>query len=118
MNPDIYHAFKAYADGNARTENLDEVQKYFIAEVLKDFERAGLGLSKEKQARITDFKKKLSELSLAFSHNIAADQSSVKVAPEVLTGLPQEFIDGLKKEGDNVVLGVDGKNHQRLTFNL
>jgi len=111
MNSAIYRAFKAYADGNARTESLDEVQKYFITETLKDFERAGLGLPEKKQVCIKELQKKLSALSLDFSQNIAADQSSITVNLQELTGLPQEFIDGLKKDNEKVVLGTDSPTY-------
>ena len=104
----MYEAFKAYAEGNAKTESLNNEQRYFIEETLKDFKRAGLDLSDEKLAQVRELKKKLQKLSMEFSRTIAQDESSIAVTRDALCGLSDEFIETLKKtEDENYILGVD-----------
>ena len=43
-NKKLYQAFKAYVEGNAKTESLNDEQRYYLQEGMKDFKRAGLDL--------------------------------------------------------------------------
>ena len=107
-SPELYHAFKDYADGNAKTERLSDVERYYVDEELRDFLHAGLALPQDKLAHVKELKKQLGKKSLAFSSNIAADQSNIVVGREALGGLSDEFIAGLKKNDDgNYILGTD-----------
>jgi len=107
MNPELYTAFKAYADGNAHKETLTATQRYFIAETLKDFERTGLSKPSNVQNSIKELKKKLGELEVRFDKNIAADQSAITVDTSELAGLDDDFIATRKQEDGRIKLGID-----------
>ena len=107
MDPELYAAFKAYAQGNALTEDLSDVQRYFIAETLKEFERSGLGKPNEVQEQIKERQKKIGELCVEFDKNISSDRSSIAVDPSELTGMTDAFIAARKQDDGSVVLEVD-----------
>ncbi len=105
-NKPLYEAIKAYAD--TTQEPLSDEQRYFITETIADFKRGGLDLPDDKRAQVAALKKDLSDLSLAFEMNIAADNSSITVAKEDLAGLDDDFIAALKKTDDgHYILTID-----------
>ena len=107
-NKKLYEAFKAYAEGNAKQEDLSETRRYFIDESMKDFKRLGLDLSDEKLEQLKILNKKLMKLVMEFDRNIAEDASSITVTREELKGLQDDFIDTLKQTDDGkYILGVD-----------
>lgn len=107
-NVDLYNAFKAYAENNAVHESLQDDQKYFITESMKDFKRNGLHLPEEQRNRIAQLKKEIGKLELDFSNNINKDASFIVVSRDGLMGLKDDFIDSLQKTDDgNYKLGVD-----------
>ncbi|HEB41451.1 MAG TPA: hypothetical protein ENI08_00335 [Candidatus Dependentiae bacterium] len=107
-NKKLYQAFKAYVEGNAKDESLNAEQRYFLAETMKDFKRAGLNLPDEKLKQVKKLQKELTVLGLAFSRNIAQDNRTIAVPRAVLAGLEDDFIDNLKQTDDGLyILGVD-----------
>jgi thimet oligopeptidase len=107
-NKQLYQAFKAYVEGNAKKENLTDEQRYYLQEVMDDFKRAGLDLPDEQLEKIKLIKKELSKLSQEFDRAIAEDNRTMTVSHEGLAGLDDEFIQMLKKEDDdNYTLGID-----------
>jgi len=96
-NVQLYRAFKAYAEGNAKKENLATDQQYFVDETMADFKRAGLDLPDEQLELAKKIKKEIVDLSLQFDTNIAADDSHIIVERDALAGLDDDFIDSLKK---------------------
>ena len=107
-NVALYRGFKAYAQGGAKEEQLDDEQQYFITETMEDFKRAGLDLPAEKLEQIKKIKKELIDLGIAFSTNIASDKSFIQVSRDGLKGLDDDFIDNLKRSDDGTyILGVD-----------
>jgi len=107
-NKKLYHAFKAYVEGNAQDEVLSTEQRYFLAEVMKDFERSGLNLPDGKREQVKKLKKELTILGLEFGRNIAQDNSTITVPRSALAGLKEDFIDNLKRTDNELyVLGVD-----------
>ncbi len=107
-NKKLYQAFKAYAQGNAKKENLSPEQRYFIDENMKSFKRAGLELPDDQLAQVGKLKKELTDLSLKFSRNIAQDKSTITVSKDELKGLSDDFINTLKLTDDGLyILGMD-----------
>ncbi len=114
-NKKLYEAFKAYAQGNALKEDLNAEQRYFIEETMKGFKRAGLDLPDEQLEKVKKLKKKLTELALKFDRNIAQDASTIEVTRDELAGLPDDFIDALKKtDNGKHILGVDYPTYFRV----
>ncbi|MCK4265530.1 Zn-dependent oligopeptidase [Candidatus Babeliales bacterium] len=106
-NVDLYKAFKSYVEGNTSKENLNSEEKYFLEEEMKDFIRAGLNLPAADLEEVKGLKKELSKLSLEFETNINEDKTSIKVRCEGLDGLSDEFINQLKRDGDDYILTCD-----------
>lgn len=107
-NKALYEAFKAYAQGNAKKEDLTTEQGYFIDETMKDFKRAGLDLPEHELEKVRAIKKKLQKLSMEFGRTIAQDNRTIEVSRDGLQGLDDEYVATLKQtEKGNYILGVD-----------
>ncbi len=91
-NVDLYHAFKTYAEGNAKTEILTSQERYMLDELVKSFEQEGLGLPEENRARVIALKKQYSELEMLYDGNINGDSSFIVVSKEGLVGIPEDFV--------------------------
>jgi len=96
---DLYEKFK-----DIETENLDEESKTFYRDLEIDFKDAGHGLSDEKKDRLTEIEKKLIDLSISFSENIAKDKTEVMFLEDQLKGLSQNELKNLKKNNDSFVI--------------
>ena len=96
---DLYEKFK-----EIETENLDEESKTFYRDLEIDFKDAGHGLSDEKKDRLTEIEKKLIDLSISFSENIAKDKTEVMFLEDELKGLSQNELKNLKKNNDSFVI--------------
>ena len=96
---DLYEKFK-----EIETENLDEESKTFYKDLEIDFKDAGHGLSDEKKDRLTEIEKKLIDLSISFSENIAKDKTEVMFLEDQLKGLSQNELKNLKKNNDSFVI--------------
>jgi Zn-dependent oligopeptidase len=71
-----------------------------VERMLRDFQRAGLGLPLAQREAVKTIKKRLSELSIEFQKNLNEDISAVLLTRAELTGMPDDFVEGLDKEGD------------------
>ena len=96
---DLYEKFK-----EIQTKNLDEESKTFYRDLEIDFKDAGHGLSAEKKDRLTEIEKKLIDLSISFSENIAKDKTEVMFLEDELKGLSQNELKNLKKNNDSFVI--------------
>lgn len=107
-NKQLYEAFKAYVDGNAKKELLNDEQQYFLEQTMKSFKRAGLDLPDEKLEHVKKLEKKLSDLTLTFDRTIDDDNRTIIVNKAGLAGLDDDFIVRLTQTDDgNYLLGVD-----------
>ena len=96
---DLYEKFK-----EIQTNNLDEESKTFFKDLDIDFKDAGHGLSNEKKNRLTEIEKKLIDLSISFSENIARDKTEVLFSEDELKGLSQNELKNLRKNNDSFVI--------------
>lgn len=107
-NKELYHAFKAYIDGNAKNEQLSDEQKRYLHEMERDFKNAGLALPDDKLEQVKKLKKELVEIEQQFDKNIAEKQGQLIVDESELSGLSESFIKSLKRTDDGkYILGVD-----------
>lgn len=68
-----------------------------------DFKRNGLDLSAEAKEKMKEIKKRMAELSIAFSKNVNEDKTERLFTREQLEGMPEDFLSGLKmSEKDGV----------------
>ena len=107
-NKELYRAFKAYIDGNAKNEQLSDEQKRYLHEMERDFKNAGLALPDDKLEQVKKLKKELVEIEQQFDKNIAEKQGQLIVDGSELSGLSESFIKSLKRTDDGkYILGVD-----------
>jgi thimet oligopeptidase len=107
-NKRLYTVFKAYVDTQMPHEHLNEEQRYFIKETMREFEQAGLYLPDEQLEQVKKLKKEIVQLTLAFEHNIAADHRTIEVTRQELQGLDDSFIANLKRTDTGMyILGTD-----------
>ena len=89
---------------NIDISNLDEEDLAFYKDLGLDFKDAGHELSKEKKERLIEIEKKLIELGISFSENIAKDKTELMFLEDELKGLTQNELQNLRKEGDRFVI--------------
>lgn len=78
----------------------DAVTQRYLANTLAAFQRAGVSLEGEEQARVQEINGELAELTTVLARNIAEDVRTIEVSPEELAGVPQDFIDS-REVGEN-----------------
>lgn len=107
-NVELYNALMAYANGNARNEQLTTQQQYFLDKTIQDFKRDGLDLPADERQALKTLKKELAALELSFGANIAQDNRTLLVSRQALQGLEDDFIASLKQnDAGEYILGVD-----------
>ena len=80
-------------DAEARISGLDDEAERVRNFALRDFRRAGVDRDPEVRERVRAINERLTELTQTFERNIRDDDTKVKVRPEQLDGLPQDWID-------------------------
>jgi thimet oligopeptidase len=71
--------------------------------VLRDFRRSGVDRDDEIRARVREIADRLTVLSQDFGRAIRDDVRSIRIRPEQLAGLPQDFIDAHPAGDDGLV---------------
>jgi len=99
LDRDLWAVFaEAPADG------LDEDATRLLDFLLRDFRRGGVDLDDTSRARVRELTERDTELSLTFSRNVREGRRELRVAPEALAGLPQDFIDAHPAGDDGLVV--------------
>ena len=75
-------------DGASLTEDAASVREL----ILGDFRAEGAHLGDEARAELATVNERISSLTTAFSENIRDAQASIRIAPERLAGLPDDYI--------------------------
>jgi thimet oligopeptidase len=108
----LYHAFNDYITSDTyKKEKLDEEERYFVQEAMKDFKRSGFHFEKEQFDRIKEIKKKREKLRLEFESNINTDKKSITVTEDELKGVDSSLIKTLEKDGDCYILPYNAPNY-------
>lgn len=71
---------------------LDARSAYFLEKTLAEYRRAGIDKDEPTREKVRSLNADLAELSTEFSKNLREIQGSVKVSPEDLMGLPEDYI--------------------------
>ncbi|WP_242088950.1 M3 family metallopeptidase [Microbacterium lacticum] len=103
LEPALFAAFAAVDTDEARAD-LDAEQRRLLDEVLRDFRRGGVDLPEPERARVRALTERETELSLEFSRNLRESRREIRVAPEALAGLPQDFLDEHPAGDDGLVV--------------
>ena len=94
----------AVVDATDATELADDADAQRVREhVLRDFRRAGVDQGPEVMTRLREISERLTVLDQDFSRVIRDDVRSIRIAPERLDGLPQDFIDAHPAGDDGLV---------------
>ena len=96
---DLYKKFQEIDQDSLEGESL----KYF-KDVEKDFIDAGHNLESEQKVRLIEIEKRLIDLEIAFSKNIADDKTEVIFKDSELEGLSFGELNNLKKKDNNFVI--------------
>ena len=82
---------------------LDPVAARLLEKTLEDFRRAGVDRDDATRARLAEINERLTALDQEFSRNIRDDVRYVKVTPDRLAGLPQDWLDEHPVDEDGLV---------------
>ena len=90
LNEDLYKAFKEYSETDEAKELKGFKEKY-LRETIKEFERNGFALSKEKRDELKIIQDRLSELSNTFRKNISEYDDYLMVDESDMAGLDEDY---------------------------
>lgn len=82
---------------------LDARSAYLLNRTLRDYRRAGVDKDEATRDKIRALNNELSALSTEFNRNLREIQGSIRVAPEALTGMPQDYINAHPPGEDGLV---------------
>jgi thimet oligopeptidase len=82
---------------------LDPVAARLLAKTLEDFRRAGVDLDEDRRRRLAEIDDRLTVLGQDFGRHIRDDVRTVRVAPDRLAGLPQDWLDAHPADEDGLV---------------
>ena len=70
----------------------DAATKYWIAQDLADFKRAGVNRDDATRAKVKALRDEITTLGNKFESNVNEDQSKIELAPSELAGMPPDYI--------------------------
>lgn len=89
LNRPLYEAFQALD-----VAGEEEDTQFAVFKVLRDFRRAGVDRDEETRSRIKGLRDEIVAIGQEFDRNIRDDVRSIRVSPEALAGLPEDFVEG------------------------
>lgn len=99
---DLDHAlFTVFAQ--AEVAGLDESAARLHAKALQDFRRAGVDQDGYRRDRLAEIAERMVVLGQEFSKNIREDARTIRVRPDQLAGMPQDWIDARPAGQDGLV---------------
>ena len=109
---DLYKKYKEIDISNADKESIE-----FHKDLGIDFKNAGHGLSDESRKRLIDIDKKLIELGISYSENIAKDKTELKFSEAELNGLSKNELNNLKKYKEKFIITMAYPNVNAVSEN-
>lgn len=86
-----------------KLEGLSAEQAYTVNYWKEQFEVSGIGRDEETRSKIKELNDEISEVGNTFSQNINKAVNSIRVKPERLDGVPQDYIDSHPVDEDGLV---------------
>ena len=83
--------------------DLTAEESRLLDHTLRDLRLAGVGLDDAGRARAQELADRDSQLSVEFNKNIRDGKRSMRIAPDALAGLPQDFIDNHPVDDDGLI---------------
>ena len=90
LDRDLFAAFDALATG-ADLSGLDDDARRVLDHTLRDFRRSGVDRDAATRDRLRELSERAVKLSQDFGRNIRDDVRSIRIAPERLAGLPEDY---------------------------
>ena len=90
-------------DAEQRTSGLDDDAERVRNFALRDFRRAGVDRDEATRERVRAINERETELGQTFSRHIRDDRTTVRLRPEQLGGLPQDWVDAHPVGDDGLV---------------
>lgn len=90
LDENLYRAVKEYSE-SPEAKKLQGFKKKYLEEILRDFERNGFALPKEKRDQLKTMQDRLSDLGITFGRNIAEAADTLFVTEEEMKGLPDDY---------------------------
>lgn len=101
QNPKLYQQIK-------NTQATDAIDSKLREDLLNDFEKTGIQLSAEKQARLKVILSELAKIEQEYARNVRDNPQKLEFTPAELKGLPPSYISALKKNAKgNYLLGFE-----------
>lgn len=94
----LYDVFAALA-----ADGLDRDQARLLERTLRDFRRSGVDRTDEVRSRLREISERLTVLGQDFGRTVRDDVRTVRVTPDRLAGLPQDFIDSHQPDDEGLV---------------
>lgn len=85
------------------TKGLDARTAFSLDKMLTNYRLAGVDKDEATRAKVTQLQKEITEIGLKFGANIRDDKGDIKLKPEQLAGMPQDYIDSHKPAADGFV---------------
>lgn len=98
LDRDLYDAIAALPAGG-----LEPIQVRLLDRILRDFRRAGVDRSEAEREELRTLAERATELGLAFDRNIRDGKRSIRVSPDRLGGLPQDFVEAHPVDDEGLV---------------
>ena len=91
---DLYEAVREFSETD-EARGLSGTEARLVEHLMRDFRRAGHELSAADRGELQRLKQRLIELQVEYSKNLDEWDDFIEVAPEDLSGLPPEYVNGL-----------------------
>ncbi|WP_307861608.1 M3 family metallopeptidase [Nocardioides xinjiangensis] len=100
LDRDLYAAFDSLSGD---TTGLDDDGRRVLEHTLRDFRRSGVDRDEATRDRLRELSERGVRLSQDFGRNIRDDVRSIRIAPERLAGLPDDYRDAHRPDDDGLV---------------
>lgn len=97
LDENLYKAVKDFSN-TKEAKSLTGEKKKFLYETVRDFERNGFALSKEKRDELKEIQNRISDIGIEFNKNIASDQNFLILSEKHLERLPEDYRNSRRQE--------------------
>lgn len=107
---EVHQNEKLFERVNAVT-TTNAVAQHFKSDLIASFEDSGVTLPKERRARAKEISDRITALAMEYSKNIRDNNTTLTFTPAEYEGLPQSYIDRLKKPDGTIVVTLDSPDY-------
>lgn len=106
LDEDLYKTVKAYGE-TEDAKALTGVREKFLTETIREYERNGFALPKEKRNQLKELQDKLADVTIAFHTNIAESREFITISEDETAGLPAPYLENARQEDGNYKITLD-----------